>query len=333
MRRRGRATFGDELRRRLVHALAENADRIRMPNLVVGFKVSDTNRAAEQLGKLELVLGLVCWSDPHLRGRMGRARVGGNNYLTLTLDGGMIAWDDLAGASEPERRDGERLAAKLKKMRLVIAVGLKDDYLLVSVGRSTDGLAALGTGKRLIDLPEMAPIRRFAGERLTSITYRSKAFRASLRPARAWLAAVAEAVDRHLASSGLEPSDRERLRRDVAALAADLERATPEAGSLAAVSFLTDRGVESYAFDRSENPWLAGYRPLAILDHVGGDPLVVVTLRGTCTPARYDAAVRWLRVGYGYFDDYVLWRIDPPWRKPCRVTAAMLFPVLRRSTS
>ena len=48
------------------------------------------------MGKFELVLGLICWSDPQLRGRMGRERIDGNDYLTLSLDGGMIPWGDLA---------------------------------------------------------------------------------------------------------------------------------------------------------------------------------------------------------------------------------------------
>ena len=64
---------------------------------------------------------------------------------------------------------------RLKQMTLVVAVGLRDDFLLVSIGSSTDALARLGQGQSLADRPELAPLQKFADKRLISVGYISKA--------------------------------------------------------------------------------------------------------------------------------------------------------------
>ena len=63
-------------------------------------------------------------------------------------------------------------------MTLVVAVGLRGDYLLVSIGSSTDVLARLGQGKHLAERPELAPLQKFAGNRLTGVDYLSQAMSA-----------------------------------------------------------------------------------------------------------------------------------------------------------
>ena len=56
--------------------------------------------------------------------------------------------------------------------------------------------------------------------------------------------------------------------------------------------------MESYCFDRAEHPWLAGYKPLDLLEHVGGRPLVLKSYRSTITVAQYDMATKWLARAY-----------------------------------
>ncbi len=53
-------------------------------------------------------------------------------------------------------------------------MGVRDNDLLVSVGSSIDCIKNLGTGERLIDLPEFKPLEKFADKRLTDIGYVSK---------------------------------------------------------------------------------------------------------------------------------------------------------------
>ena len=71
--------------------------------------------------------------------------------------------------------DVDKIVARLKEMTLVVAVGLRDNFLLVSIGSSTDVLARMGQGKRLAERPELAPLQKFAGKRLISVGYISEA--------------------------------------------------------------------------------------------------------------------------------------------------------------
>ena len=85
-------------------------------------------------------------------------------YLTFSLDGSMIPWDEASldefREFEATKGDVDKVVARLKEMTLVIAVGLRGDYLLVSIGSSTDVLARLGQGKHLAERPELAPLAK-----------------------------------------------------------------------------------------------------------------------------------------------------------------------------
>ena len=122
----------------------QNADRIVVPNLVMGFRIHDQHLAAEQLGKLELILGLACWTKPELHGRMRRERIDGTNYLTFTLDSRLLSnpQENLT-LTQFDKQDAETLRKKLAALQVTIALGIKGEYLLLSVGPSTDGLARL----------------------------------------------------------------------------------------------------------------------------------------------------------------------------------------------
>ena len=51
-------------------------------------------------------------------------------------------------AKTPE--DGDKLIEQLKKTTLVVSLGLRDDYLLLAIGPSTDVLARLGKASRCV---------------------------------------------------------------------------------------------------------------------------------------------------------------------------------------
>ena len=67
----------------------------------------------------------------------------------------MIPWDELPlermREVEAEKGDFDKVLARLKKMTLVVALGVRDEYLLAAVGSTTDCVGRLGSGKRLID--------------------------------------------------------------------------------------------------------------------------------------------------------------------------------------
>ena len=161
--------------RLMMATLLKKSDLLKMPNLIVGFKLADTKRATEMLAQLELLVSIVCDSNPKTRGHWKRTPVGKYEYLVLSLDGKMVPWeqvpvDDLR-RYETKPGDADKLVERLKKLTVTISLGLRDDYLLLAIGPSTAALAHLGEGPHLAGCPQLKPLEKFADKRLTSIGY------------------------------------------------------------------------------------------------------------------------------------------------------------------
>src|SRR5262249_35015088 len=101
----------------------------------------------------------------------------------------------------------------------------------------------------------------------------------------------------------LEPAVKKRMVEDVAKLGADIKKAIPEPGPIVSFSYLTPRGYEVYSYDSSVNHSIDGSKPLSLIEHVGGSPLVAIVGRGQYAPENYDTMVKWVKVFHGYFEE------------------------------
>jgi len=136
--------------RSMLRALDKNRKMLKVPELVLGFKVSDTKKAQAQLDKLQKILAMVLKDNELLKDKFKVTRVAGSSFLTLNLESTMIPWDQ-ADLSEFEEKKGEfdDLMKHAKGLKAVVGLGLKGDYLLLSVTASTDDVAGLGKGSLL----------------------------------------------------------------------------------------------------------------------------------------------------------------------------------------
>lgn len=328
----------DENELRLAFAIgviAENADRLATPNLVIGFKLSDTAAAEEQLARLkELAVPLID-ANPQTKGRLKTAKVAGGEFLVLSLDGEMVPWSEVPMEQlediELEEGDAKKAIEALRKLKLVVALGLRGDYLLLSIGSSTDVLERLREGPhRLIDRKELKPLARFSDERLTSIGFLSADMVTTLSTNEQDVDDLVEAVGELLPLAELEPAEEEEIRQDAAALAEDLKRFIPDYGAAMGFSFLTDRGVESYQYDWTEYYGVDGSKPLTLLKHVGGDPWLAVVGRGRSSPEDYDLLVKWLKTGYRYFEKYGVPHMSTREQREFRKVMEVARPLLKR---
>ena len=294
----------------LLGVLSDNVDAVKVPGMVLGFKLEDKSRAVLNLGKLELIAGFALKQNPRFAECLKRTKIGGSEYLVLTLKGDMVPWDQLPlerfRRLETEPGSVDKLVAKLKKESLVVAVGLREDYLLLAVGSSTDVLARLGQGTSLAERPEMAPLAKFADKRIASIGYVSKALAQAANGNEQNIDDLLEFAEQALPRAGLTDEQQAQIRKDALALAADIKQILPDPGAMMSVAFLTDRGVEGYTYDWGTQPGLVAGQPLGLLEHVGGSPILAVVSRSKVSIDHYDGFVRWLGVGYGYFEKYGL---------------------------
>ena len=81
----------------------------------------------------------------------------------------------------------------------------------------------------------------------------------------------------------------------------------PEPGAMMGLSYLVDHGVESYQYAWGGHGCVDGSRTLALLEHVGGNPLVGAVARHKPLSVKdYDKAVKWATKAYDYFKEFGL---------------------------
>ncbi len=330
----GERTPNDLQARIVVSTLAKNLDLLDIPTLVFGFKLKNTDLAKEELIKLETFANIMLEMNERTKGRFKKAKVGAYEYLTLELDGAMLPWNMLPVEKlkeiEAEKGDVEKIVGRLKELKLVLALGLRGQYLLASIGPSTEGLARLGTGKRLIDRPELKPLTKFADKRLTSIAYVSEDMNQQLNNNAKAIDGVLDAVNAWLPTAKLDDRQRARIRKDAGALAADLKQWLPAAGASLGFGFLSPGGLEGYQRAWGEHPLIDGSKPLSLLEHVGGDPILGGVTRLKISVKDYDQAVKWLKIGYGYFREFGLPALPDDPREKLRKFLAEAVPLAAR---
>ena len=318
----------------LLTALAENPKLLKVPTIIMGFKLKDTQRAVAQLGKLDLIAGFALAQKPELADVYKRVELGGNSYSTFTVTGEMIPWHELPldrmGNIESTPGDLDKVVEQVKKEKLVVALGLRDDYLMISIGPSTDVLENLGSGELLVDRPEIKRLGQFADKPVTGIGYASEKFNRAAAGSQEDIDELMAMAGTVLPSLGLEESDQEQIRKDAAALAEDIKPYMPQPGAVSGISFSSENGIEQYYFDWGKYPQADGSKPLGILKHVGGSPLLAFAARSKVSPQDYDLLVKWLKVAYGYVERFALPQMKPTDRQRFDKLAQALAPMVER---
>jgi hypothetical protein len=315
----------------ILSALNANKGKLKVPSFVYGFRLQDTKRAQAQLDRLTQLMGEVVKHAPPLEGRVKSTKIGGGSFLTLTLDGSLVPWDNVP-FNRIEKNAGEfdELVKKFKEMKLAIALGLRDDYLILSIGDSTAPLAALGGDKTLADRDELKPLAKHADKKITSISYVSKAFYTKVGYSKADVKRGFEMWLPYLDQLALTKEQEERIRKDIAALAKDIEARTSEPGASLSFSFLTERGQESYSYNWTHHPDVPAPKPLTLLDHVGGNPLIAAISRSSSSGDDYKLLAKWVRVADGYVDDLLLPKLEGVPKERAELVLKILRPLGRR---
>ncbi|MEA1950752.1 MAG: hypothetical protein U9N87_05175, partial [Planctomycetota bacterium] len=318
----------------ILAVLGANLDKVKVPGIILGFKLKDTQRAAAQLGKLDIIASFALAQQPKLAEAYKAVKIGDDNFLTITLTGEMIPWhelplDDIARI-ESNSGDLKKVVEAVKKQKLVVAIGLRGDYLLLSVGPSVEGLKKLGNGTSLADRPEIKRLDQYAGRRLTGIGYVSERLNRSVAGGEKNLADLLATVDEVLPKSGLSNNDQARIRKDAAALIDDIKPFMPQPGAISGIEFITERGIEDICFNWGKYPQMDASKPLTILEHVGGMPLLAVAGRAKTSPENYDLIAKWVTIGYGYVEKFALPLMKPEDREKYDKLAKAVAPLVER---
>ena len=319
--------------RAMLRVLARNPDKVKVPDFVMGFKIKDAKKAEAQIQRLETKLNeLIPQAGAILEGRLKREKVGAGNFLTFHLDGDMVPWDQIPWQNiEEAAGEFDGVVKSLKRLKLTFAVGVRDDFLLFSIGAGTDGLKQLGgEGKRLTSRPELKPLVEAASKRLTGISYSSKELRAKSQMSREDIDGLAVTAGHALDAAGVPADKRKPIEKDFAALAADLKKNMHSVGASLGYSFLSERGYESFEYNRGEFPELDSSQALTLLDHVGGDPILAAVGRSKGTLEQYRTFSKWIKIAYGHAEPLVLDKLDKEPREKYEQIRDAALPLLKR---
>ena len=300
-----------EVTRAFLTELAAHVDDLTIPNVVIGFQLSDTEPAQAQLKRLEMIARLLV-QNPQLPERLKHVQIDDIDYLTLALDGGLVPWQEIPWQRlEDQPEEFAPLVAKLKTLTMNVTLGVRGKYLLLSIGSSNEHLARLGKGDLLVDRPELKPLARFAAHRLAGVGFYDSRLRTAVGTSKKDFDQISDAAAELIAELKLSKPLAERVTTDLRRLIADVKRFVPDIGAMLGFSLLTDRGIEAYTYDWSENLLLDGSKPLSLLDHLGGRPLAALVVRGKYDPQQWDLLAKWVGIGYGYLREFALPEMEP----------------------
>jgi hypothetical protein len=176
----------------------------------------------------------------------------------------------------------------------------------------------------------MKKLEKFADQRIAGINYVSKTAAERLAMSAADVDSVVRTVQGIVKESKLPSAQKDKIGRDIQELGSDLKPSIPKAGAMVGVSLLTDRGMESYSYTWGDHSSLPAAKPLGILSHVGGRPILALVGRGRCEVKDYDLMAKWIKRVHGYFEDIALPQLGPEERSAYNKVMESLRPLAGR---
>ena len=86
---------------RVMKVLEEHAEKLKVPSIVMGWRITDAERGERQLDAVHsLVRELLDEHRAELSPHLQREQIAGHEFLTLRLDGSMVPWDELREQAE-----------------------------------------------------------------------------------------------------------------------------------------------------------------------------------------------------------------------------------------
>jgi hypothetical protein len=283
---------------------------------VLGFRIKDKARATRELDEVHsLIRNALDQAQPDLAAHLQRDQIAGNEFLTFRVDGSMIPWDKVhEDAEKLTDEQFEKVKALVSKQKLTVALGVTDEFVILSIGESTDHLEKIGKGAVLADVPAIKRLEKHADQRLVAIQYVSKLFTQSMGSANKTINDIASAAEQALQQAKVGEEERKQIVDDIRSL--NLGRFMPEPGDMSGVAFLTERGYEAFQYNDGKRPMMDSSKPLTILSLVGGSPLVLLASRSKKNIEDYEQAVAWLKKTAAHVEKIAEAKTEPEkWEK------------------
>ncbi|MEM7205203.1 MAG: hypothetical protein AAF628_33420 [Planctomycetota bacterium] len=305
---------------RLLEAVLRQAEDLRVPPIVVGGRIAAPERARAFLRD---VAALVPRSAPF---RVNQRALGGGEFYVVRLHPDLIPGWRYELQRELHGRVPAELVVELldflQAQRLTVALGLRDDYLLLSVGASEEHLADLGTTTSLAKREDLGGLRRRLRHGLLAFQYRSGALRGTETRL---FAGLARGVGNLLGAApagetASRPDPRAEVRRFLTKLGTAKTR-PPEAS----VTFRHD-GLETFEFGIESGAGDAS-APLELLRSATARPLLLAGSRAATVGDDFEQLAALLAAGRRLFEDTIVPTMNATEREDYQVFATNVAPL------
>lgn len=270
----------------------ESVDGLRLPTMIIGFRLTDANLAAQQLDALEGILRAIATQDDDLRPfveKLRRSDLDDGQTLTLTLDTSLISLDEL---EEDQREAADKAIELLEGRSFSVSLGVRENLLLIGLGEQIDLLEQVGQADEfLVDHPRMSVLKEAEVSELRSISFVSQRWRQTQWDTnfghyfRNLMVQFGGALD----SESEEIDDVDEWKAELLADAEQLDelvgQLAPQYGDTLGWSYSITSGREGWAYDWSDNMWFENDNPLQILEHAGTNSLLLMAFKQRSLPA------------------------------------------------
>ncbi|QDU54581.1 hypothetical protein [Aeoliella mucimassa] len=303
-----RAEDMDEvLQEKLTELLDEYEDDLDVPTVVMGFRIQDRERAVKMLDlaatrlrqAMEQESEIPAWVAEQLE----RRQVNGHEMLILTITGEQLPWDEIERDMADAPEFYEELREVVEGKTLVLTAGIVEEFVVFAVTDSIEMFEHLGESELLVDSEAFSTLNKHADEQITTIGYASEYFMQSLASQELSFGDMKVMASGLISMVGVDEDRMKAIDKDLSDLFDDIIDYLPEPGAVAGVSFMTDRGIESYTYNWGEMPaTVDGTQKLTLLDHLGSDSLGWFVTRGKQSPEGYEKFVNYFLRGLGHFE-------------------------------
>ncbi len=329
---------------KIIQALIETSTDLKVPELLWAFKLKDKKTGEGLLKKLEDYIPMLEAAEPKFKGAAKKEKISGAEFLTLKLKGSMFPIEEIDLIPGLEEGQLKKLKADLSKLTLAAAIGIKDDYLIATIGPDLTYLSSVGKGESIASIKEMAPLAKHAGKNILGFQYVSKEFLESAQSYASNPEAITNQYKEMIAGANLPKDLAKRIEKDVELLVKDAFQFIPKVGAQVGLTFSSDKGCESVNYNYSSNISFESSKPLGLLQNFGGNPIFAAILRGKDVEKSWETSSKWGAIAYGYFTEFAipnvpadqkdqvtafLKKIEPTIAKLVKITATDLIPALK----
>lgn len=320
--------------RAVLLSLQKNRARLKIPELILGFKIKDSKKAENQLKRLEKLATAHLQEIAPLKGKVKRQKLGESSFLTLELDGSLIPWDDVnIGQFEEQKDEFADLLKQIKKLTLCVSLGVKDGFLMLGISSSLKDLEKLNPkGTTLSSLEELKPLMKVASRPLTGIGYSSKEYNNATASASQDYVSIGTTLKDILSKAeGIKEERKKAIAKDLDALLEEAKKAIPQLGAQVSYAYMTNTGYEAYHHDYGSHDDLKGV-DCKLRYHLGGNPIFAAAVGGTTSVENYKSLVKWIKVIHGHAEGAFLESPEVPdeAKEAYKKVAKSLLPVWKR---